>query len=92
MKTLVSQDIQTTAIEIDPFITSLVQKYFNLPGNLTMIHSDAIVALSHWDSKQFDYIIHDVFAGGTEPLNLFTVEFLRNIRAVLSDTGFVAIV
>ncbi|KAJ4331385.1 hypothetical protein N0V85_009957, partial [Neurospora sp. IMI 360204] len=40
---------------------------------------------------QFDYIIHDVFTGGAEPVALFTYEFLQNLNSLLKPDGVVAI-
>ena len=41
--------------------------------------------------KQYDYIIHDVFTGGAEPLPLFTTDFLTNLRSLLKPAGVAAI-
>ena len=41
--------------------------------------------------RQYDYIIHDVFTGGAEPLALFTQSFLSNLRALLKTNGVIAI-
>ena len=41
--------------------------------------------------KQFDYIIHDVFTGGAEPLELFNTAFLRNLRTLLKPNGAIAL-
>lgn len=42
--------------------------------------------------EKFDYIVHDVFTGGAEPVDLFTVEFISNLKALLTPNGVVAIV
>lgn len=39
----------------------------------------------------FDYIIHDVFTGGAEPLELFNTAFLRDLRTLLTPNGVIAI-
>lgn len=41
--------------------------------------------------KQYDYIIHDVFTGGAEPLPLFTASFLANLRSLLKPNGVAAL-
>lgn len=41
--------------------------------------------------KHYDYIIHDVFTGGAEPLPLFTDHFLRNMRSLLTSDGVIAV-
>ena len=40
---------------------------------------------------QYDYVVHDVFTGGAEPLPLFTREFLSDLRALLKPHGVAAI-
>jgi len=40
---------------------------------------------------QYDYILHDVFTGGAEPLPLFTTAFLSNLRSLLKPTGVAAL-
>jgi hypothetical protein len=39
----------------------------------------------------FDYIMHDVFTGGAEPVYLFTTEFMQGLYELLKDDGSVAI-
>ncbi|KAI5357119.1 putative S-adenosyl-L-methionine-dependent methyltransferase [Septoria linicola] len=41
--------------------------------------------------KLYDYIIHDVFTGGAEPLELFNTAFLRNLRSLLTPDGAIAL-
>jgi hypothetical protein len=40
---------------------------------------------------QYDYILHDVFTGGAEPLPLFTREFLSDLRSLLKPHGVAAL-
>jgi len=41
--------------------------------------------------RQYDYILHDVFTGGAEPLALFTTEFLTDLRSLLKPNGVAAL-
>jgi hypothetical protein len=41
--------------------------------------------------QQYDYILHDVFTGGAEPLPLFTTSFLSNLRSLLAPNGVAAL-
>ena len=70
-------------------------KYFNLSSNHIAAIDDAVFyvdekACSHPSS--YDYIIHDVFTGGAEPVTLFTLEFFEGLKSLLTDNGVVAIV
>ncbi|KZT36233.1 hypothetical protein SISSUDRAFT_1050166 [Sistotremastrum suecicum HHB10207 ss-3] len=40
---------------------------------------------------KFDYVIHDVFSGGSVPGHLFTVEFWRDVRELMRDDGILAV-
>ncbi|RUP17956.1 S-adenosyl-L-methionine-dependent methyltransferase, partial [Jimgerdemannia flammicorona] len=39
----------------------------------------------------YDYVLHDVFTGGSLPVQLFTVEALKDIRKVLKKDGVLAL-
>ncbi|KAL4788630.1 S-adenosyl-L-methionine-dependent methyltransferase [Aspergillus varians] len=92
---LLAHGIDTTVVEIDPVVHKFAGKYFGLPSNHTSVIEDA----RHFvrrnekspESKQYDYIVHDVFTGGTEPIELFTYEFISGLHALLKDDGVVAI-
>ena len=44
------------------------------------------------DSDRYDFIIHDVFTGGVEPMELFTASFLTGLGNLLTVDGTIAIV
>jgi len=70
--------------------------YFDLPHNHTSIIGDAIKVVNDMQTneirKRYDYIIHDVFTGGAEPIDLFTYEFLTGLSSLLEWDGVIAIV
>lgn len=69
-------------------------RYFNLKENHEPAIADAVgyTASLVNESKTYDYIVHDVFTGGAEPVDLFTLEFLQGLSALLKPDGVVAIV
>jgi spermidine synthase len=69
-------------------------QHFQFPLNHTAVIDNAIsfVETARHESKKYDYIIHDVFTGGVEPVELFTLEFMQGLDALLEDDGLVAIV
>ena len=91
---LIAHGIKTTTVEIDPVVHDFATRYFNLPSNHTSIIGDAIAAVGDLQKERrtYDYIIHDVFTGGVEPIELFTEEFLMDLRNLLSPNGVIAIV
>ena len=84
-------------MEIDPVVHEYATQYFHLPGNHTSIIKDAVSYVdslkSHGqDVGKYDYIIHDVFTGGAEPIELFTKEFLEGLSYLMNSNGVIAIV
>ncbi|CZT20757.1 related to spermine/spermidine synthase family protein [Ramularia collo-cygni] len=93
-KALISHGINTTIVELDPVVHSFATQYFGLPTNHTAVLQDAVSWVSSASSTggiHYDYIIHDVFTGGAEPLSLFTASFLKNLRSLLTPNGAVAL-
>lgn len=93
---LIAHGINTTIVELDPVVYRFATKYFGLPSNHTPIIGDALRlvddARTRNLSTRYDYIIHDVFTGGAEPVELFTYEFLYGLRFLLKEDGVIAIV
>ncbi|KAL0934244.1 spermine spermidine synthase [Colletotrichum truncatum] len=91
---LIAHGISTTIVEIDPAVHEFASKYFDLPSNHTPVIADAVsytASLVEDPSARYDYIVHDVFTGGAEPVPLFTLEFLQGLNALLKPDGVIAI-
>jgi len=86
--------INTTAIEIDPVVSHFATTYFDLPPGVTVVNEDVTIYINRTLSSttRYDHIIHDVFTGGAEPLELFTYEFLLGLKDLLNPKGTIAIV
>lgn len=92
---LIKHGIETTIVEIDPVVHKFASEYFHLPSNHIAEIEDATAFVQRSqksNSAQYDYIVHDVFTGGTEPVELFTLEFMRGLHALLKPDGVIAIV
>jgi hypothetical protein len=93
-KALIAHGIDTTVVELDPKVHEYATKYFDLPTQHTAVLEDAVSwvqTASKNATRQYDFIIHDVFTGGAEPLPLFTDHFLGNLRSLLTPDGVVAV-
>ncbi|EEA23952.1 hypothetical protein TMatcc_007023 [Talaromyces marneffei ATCC 18224] len=90
---LIQHGIETTIVEIDPVVYRFAVQHFHFPPNHTAVIDNAIsfVETARHESKKYDYIIHDVFTGGVEPIELFTLEFIQGLEALLAEDGVVAI-
>lgn len=91
---LVSHGIETTVIEIDPVVHEFAVKYFGLQENSPPALTDAVAHTRKLadEAKTYDYIVHDVFTGGAEPVELFTLEFLQGLNSLLKPDGVIAVV
>ncbi|KAF7558466.1 hypothetical protein G7046_g5690 [Stylonectria norvegica] len=91
---LVSHGIDTTVVEIDPVVYEFALRYFDLQQNSPAAIADAVTYTADLVSEAdqtYDYIVHDVFTGGAEPVDLFTLEFLQGLSALLKPDGVIAI-
>lgn len=93
---LIAHGINTTIVELDPVVYEFAKMYFGLPVNHMPVIGDAVHlvedAMARNLSTRYDYIIHDVFTGGAEPVELFTQEFLSGLKFLLKEDGVIAIV
>lgn len=89
---LIHHGIETTIVELDPVVHKFATEYFHLPSNHIAAIEDATAFVKRTPPAQYDYIVHDVFTGGVEPLELFTLEFLESLSSLLKDDGVIAIV
>ena len=79
---------------IAKFSQATAQKYFDLSPDHTAVIDDATAYVARKSVStpgSFDYIIHDVFTGGAEPVYLFTTEFMQGLYDLLTPEGVVAI-
>ncbi|KAI1921310.1 hypothetical protein LOZ12_001240 [Ophidiomyces ophidiicola] len=91
----VAHGINTTVVEIDPAVYELATRYFGFPGEAIPKIEDAVNFVQRSRNaeppQQYDFIVHDVFTGGVEPAELFTLEFMQGLHALLKDDGAIAI-
>lgn len=80
-------------VEIDPGLTELAKKHFNLKNNpnLKIYHEDARVFINK-NEKKYDVIYIDVYSSaGSIPFHLTTNEFVSKIENSLNEDGIVFI-
>jgi hypothetical protein len=91
---LIAHGLNTTIVELDPVVHKYATQFFGLSPNHNAVISDAVRYVAEKSvsaPKTYDYIIHDVFTGGAEPVYLFTTEFMQGLYNLLKDDGAVAI-
>jgi spermidine synthase len=82
-----------SVIEIDPVVHKFARKYFGLP-RLNVFYEDGreFVEKSVRTGDKWDYVVHDVFTGGSVPAHMFTIEMWNSVKSVLTRDGVVAVV
>ncbi|KAM5442332.1 hypothetical protein MferCBS31731_002707 [Microsporum ferrugineum] len=92
---LAAHGINTTVVEIDPNVHQIALDYFEFPRKVNTVIENALVfvdrARHETPVQKYDYVIHDVFTGGVEPLDLFTQDFMQGLDTMLDDEGVIAI-
>lgn len=89
----INHGIETTVVEIDPVVHQFASQFFHFPHNHIAAIEDAREFVERArGSQKYDYIVHDVFTGGAEPIDLFTIEFLSGLNSLLKPDGVIAIV
>lgn len=81
-------------VEIDPKMTELARKYFNLRDDprLTIFHEDGRVYLNRSESAKYDAVFVDAFGSlFSIPYQLTTLEAIQQIHRVLTDDGIVIV-
>jgi spermidine synthase len=83
---------QIEVVEIDPQMTEIAKRHFNLPENpnLKIVHEDGRIFLNRSESEKYDAVFLDAFGSlFTIPFHLTTVEAVGEISRVLKPDGVV---
>lgn len=86
------QNAKITVVEIDPGLTKIAQKYFDLKPNqnLEIVHKDARQFLNKEEKGKYDLVILDAFQNNVAPpFQLTSIEALNKINNVLNKNGTV---
>ncbi len=78
--------IVTDSIEIDPAVARLAETHFSFEGSGDVWVGDARYQVRQLD-RSYDFIIHDTFTGGSEPIHLLSVEMFEELKARLKPGG-----
>ncbi|GAA5977940.1 hypothetical protein JCM11641_004339 [Rhodosporidiobolus odoratus] len=92
-RALQNHGVNLTICEIDSAVYELARGFFGVERPAEVVLEDAVewVRGQKGKGKAFDYIIHDVFTGGSLPSSLFTVEFWQSLKPLLHLSGVLAI-
>lgn len=90
VKELVDRGIQTDVIEIDPVVVEAAKTFFGFRPAGQLWIGDARYQVRQLKGR-YDFIIHDCFTGGSEPVHLLSREMLEELRNRLKQGGVLAL-
>ncbi|KAI9295514.1 S-adenosyl-L-methionine-dependent methyltransferase [Neoconidiobolus thromboides FSU 785] len=87
-KDLIEDDYKVDIIEIDPIVYNYSRTYFELPEpNKVYLEDGRTVLENKIKGSSYDFILHDVFTGGTVPSTLFSIEALQLCKYAMKPDG-----
>ncbi|KAJ1666353.1 hypothetical protein IW140_001082 [Coemansia sp. RSA 1813] len=90
-RSLHQQNVRVDIVEIDPEVYRAAIDFFSLPRNLNGVHlMDGRRFIDEAQQHIYDYVIHDVFTGGSVPASLFSQSAIAQIQRILKPDGILA--
>ncbi|KAI0223886.1 hypothetical protein L0F63_001880, partial [Massospora cicadina] len=91
-RSLIESGVHVDIVEIDPLVYDYARKFFHLPAPDNVFIQDGYHFLNLVaNHSTYDFILHDVFTGGTVPNQLFSVEALLLCKRALKQDGILAL-
>lgn len=92
-KDFLKRGVAVDVVEIDPALTQLAEKYFNLQPTsyplLTIFHEDGRTFLNRQTTQQYDAIMLDAFKSYSIPYQLTTTEAVSRMKQLLKPNGII---
>ncbi|KAJ2394356.1 hypothetical protein GGI05_002072, partial [Coemansia sp. RSA 2603] len=90
-RSLHEQGVRVDVVELDPAVYRAAVQFFALPTGLNAVHlRDARAFVDEAPAATYDYVVHDVFTGGSVPPALFSREAVAQLRRILRPRGVLA--
>ncbi|CAG8441765.1 3779_t:CDS:10 [Funneliformis mosseae] len=90
-KSLQDHNVLLDIVELDPVVYNLAVNYFGLERRHNIYIQDGRKFINNAPSRYYDYVLHDVFTGGSVPSVLFSIEALEQIKRILKKNGVLAL-
>ncbi|KAJ2851696.1 hypothetical protein IWW36_000841 [Coemansia brasiliensis] len=90
-RSLYEQNVKVDIVEIDQAVYDAAVKYFNLPKKLNSVNiMDGRRFIDEAHTGTYDYVVHDVFTGGSVPASLFSQSAVMQLKRILKSDGVLA--
>ncbi|RIA89540.1 S-adenosyl-L-methionine-dependent methyltransferase [Glomus cerebriforme] len=90
-KSLQAHNVFLNIVELDPAVYNFATNYFGLEPKHNIYIQDGRKFINDEHSQSYDYVLHDVFTGGSVPPSLFSFEALEQIKRILKKDGVLAL-
>ncbi|GES82223.1 hypothetical protein GLOIN_2v1728725 [Rhizophagus clarus] len=88
---LQAHNVLLNIVELDPAVYDFATNYFGLEPKHNIYIQDGRRFINEEHSQSYDYVLHDVFTGGSVPSSLFSLEALVQIKRILKKDGILAL-
>ncbi|CAG8444762.1 6122_t:CDS:2 [Dentiscutata erythropus] len=88
---LQAHNVEMDVVELDPVVYDFAVNYFDLKREHKIYLQDGRKFINNADARIYDYVLHDVFTGGSVPSTLFSIEALEQIKRILKKNGILAL-
>jgi spermidine synthase len=79
-------------VELDPAVYHMARDYFDLMQPSSVHLESGRTFLERCNSSSYDFILHDIFTGGSVAPGMFSREVLELVKHCLKDNGILAMV
>ncbi|CAB4414110.1 unnamed protein product [Rhizophagus irregularis] len=90
-KSLQAHNVLLNIVELDSAVYNYAINYFGLEPKHNIYIQDGRKFINDEHSQSYDYVLHDVFTGGSVPPSLFSLEALEQIKRILKKDGVLAL-
>ncbi|CAG8591953.1 4837_t:CDS:2 [Paraglomus brasilianum] len=87
----VNANITLDIVELDPIVYDYAINYFKLEKKHNIYIQDGRRFIENAPPRKYDYVLHDVFTGGSVPSSLFSTKALEQIKRIMKDDGVLAL-
>ncbi|KAJ1741492.1 hypothetical protein LPJ68_002785 [Coemansia sp. RSA 1086] len=85
------QNVRVDVVEIDQAVYDAAVQYFGLPRKLNSVNiMDGRLFIDEAHTGTYDYVVHDVFTGGSVPASLFSQSAIMQLKRILKPDGVLA--
>ncbi|KAH8553377.1 S-adenosyl-L-methionine-dependent methyltransferase [Umbelopsis sp. PMI_123] len=88
---LLSQGIDVDVVELDPAVYYMARDYFDLMQPSSVYLESGRTFLERCNSSSYDFVLHDIFTGGSVAPGMFSREVMELIKRSLKTNGIIAI-